>query len=84
MARVEGGIQAREEQKRRRKVKVESKVQSGTKFSEKLNDRESEEFKNLAEKVISMTKPALDETAKKNNAKVSVRVLSFFAEKVSQ
>ena len=55
----------------------------GTPFSEKLNDPESQEFKDLANDVIKMTKPALEETAKKNNAQVSVEVKSFFAEKVS-
>merc|ERR1712227_1120550 len=60
-------------------VKVETNVKLGTPFSEKLNDPESQEFKDLANDVIKMTKPALEETAKKNNAQVSVEVKSFFA-----
>ena len=57
----------------------------GTPFTEKLNDPESQEFEDLANDVIKMTKPGLEETAKKNNAKVSVEVKSFYqdAEKVS-
>merc|ERR1712227_662075 len=46
-------------------------------MGEKLNDSESQEFKDLANDVIKMTKPALEETAKKNNAKVSLEVKRF-------
>ena len=67
-------------------VKVESNVKLSTPFTEKLNDPESQEFKDLANDVIKMTKPALEETAKKNNAKVSVEVKRFHpsVEKVSK
>ena len=66
-------------------MKIESNVKLSTPFTEKLNDSESQEFKDLANDVIKMTKPALEETAKKNNAKVSVEVKGFhqYLEKVS-
>ena len=66
-------------------MKIESNVKLSTPFTEKLNDSESQEFKDLANDVIKMTKPALEETAKKNNAKVSVEVkgLHQYLEKVS-
>ena len=66
-------------------MKVETNVKLGTPFTEKLNDSESQEFKDLANDVIKMTKQALEETAKKNNAKVSVEVKRFYKniEKVS-
>ena len=66
-------------------MKVETNVKLGTPFTEKLNDSESQEFKDLANDVIKMTKPALEETAKKNNAKVAVEVKRFYKniEKVS-
>lgn len=58
-------------------MKVESEVKLSTPFSEELNDADSDEFKNLEEKVIDLTKPSLEATAEENDAKVAVKVLSF-------